>query len=130
MTSTPNTLDPATLTKAVVRAAERLELMHALPDALGMSADQVEELRAGRRQLDPARDEWPAAIRFTALFRALLSLVGSVENARQWLNTQHQTLADVPAAMVHSQDGIERVMRYLEHVQKYEIKLPPRGSLQ
>ena len=58
MSQPPNTLDPATLTKAVMRAAERLELLDALPAALGLTADEVHELRDGRMHLDPSRGAW------------------------------------------------------------------------
>jgi len=130
MNQSSTTLDPATLTKAVVRAAERLELIGALPQILGISAQVVDEWRAGRAHLDPTHAEWQTAIHFTGLFRALLSLVGSIENARTWLTTPHQTLASAPATLLQTPEGMELVLRYLGNVQKYEIKLPPRGRLQ
>lgn len=130
MNQSSNTLEPATLTKAVLRAAERLDVLDALPDALGMSAEDIDELRAGRLRLDPSGEAWQKATHFTALFRALLSLVGSIDNARSWLNTPHQTLAGIPSMLLRTPDGMQRIVRYLENVQKFEIKLPPRGSLQ
>jgi uncharacterized protein (DUF2384 family) len=121
--------NPAVLTKAVLRAAEHLELSAALPAILGMDTQAWSQIAAGERWLDPAGAEWQNAVRFTGLFRSLLSVVGTVDKARAWLVTAHETLGATPASLLQTPEGRNRVYRYLDSVQKYEIKLPPRGRV-
>ena len=121
------TADPAMLTKAVLRAAARLGLSDDLPMILGIESVHWKAIAAGDALLDPSRPEWQAATSFTSLFRALLTLVGTIDGAREWLATSHQTLGSEPTTLLRSTEGRERVLRYLDAVQKYEIKLPPRG---
>lgn len=125
MTTLPN---PAMLTKAVLRAGELFGLAHALPDIIGLTSAEWSKIANGERLLDPSAPEWQAATRFAGTFRALLTLAGSTDSARTWLATPHQTLGDAPAALLRTPEGQERVYRYLDAVQKYEIKLPPRGA--
>jgi uncharacterized protein (DUF2384 family) len=120
---------PAVLTKAVLRAAEHLELSTVLPAILGMDAPEWARIAAGERMLDPAREEWQNAVRFAGLFRSLLSLVGTPEQARVWLATAHKTLGAAPVSLLQTPEGRDRVYRYLDAVQKYEIRLPPRGRV-
>jgi hypothetical protein len=46
------------------------------------------------------------------------------------LSTPHQTLGAAPAEMLRTPEGRAHVLRYLDAVQKFEMKLPPRGTLQ
>jgi len=119
--------DAATLTKAVVTAAERLGMLDALPEILGVSMQTVAGMKAGTGSLDPGGRAWQAATRFASLFRSLITLLGDVERARTWLNESHQTLGDSPAQLLRAPGGLDRVVSYLDAVQKYEIKLPPRS---
>jgi uncharacterized protein (DUF2384 family) len=122
--------DSATLTKAVLRAAERLGLTETLHEIIEVDAASVNQMRKGEATLDPSRGEWEAATRFAGLFRSLLTLVDTTENARTWLSTPHQTLGAAPAEMLRTPEGRAHVLRYLDAVQKFEMKLPPRGTLQ
>jgi uncharacterized protein (DUF2384 family) len=122
--------DSATLTKAVLRAAERLGLIDTLHEILGIEAASLDRMRRGEAVLDASRSEWGEATRFAGLFRSLLTLVETTENARAWLSTPHQTLGAAPAEMLRTADGRAHVLRYLDAVQKFEMKLPPRGRLQ
>ena len=121
------TTDPTTLTKAVLRAAEHLGLSEALHDILSVEEHVVGSMAKGDYTLDPNRDEWTAATRFTGLFRSLVTLLGNTEDARAWLATQHQTLGDAPQQLLRTPQGRDALFRYLDAVQKYEIKLPPRS---
>lgn len=123
---TPTT-DPTTLTKAVVRAAERLGLTNDVPQILGIETAAWNAIVRGDGTLDASRPEWLAATNFASLFRSLLTLVGTLENARAWLSTPHQTLGTEPTTLLRTPEGRERVFRYLDAVQKFEMKLPPRG---
>jgi uncharacterized protein (DUF2384 family) len=120
--------DPATLRKAILRAAQVLDLTSELPQVLGIESSAWEALNADARGLVPGTTEWNAAARFAGLFRLLLSLVGTVPNAQQWLDQPHRTLGATPRSLLVSMEGLERVVRYLEAVQKFEVKLPPRSS--
>lgn len=122
--------DPALLTKAVLRAAEHLQLQAALPDILGVATQTANEIANGTRSLDPQADEWQEAVRFVGMFRSLLTLVGSAADARRWLASRDHALGDAPALLLRTPAGRERVYRYLDAVQKYEIKLPPSGRAQ
>jgi len=117
-------IDPATLTKAALRAADRLGLSDMLPDLLGIEAGLAGELTSGARTLDPGQPEWVAASKFLSIFRSLVTLAGGTEGARAWLVSPNQALGAVPADLLRHPDGRDRVLRYLEAVQKYEIKLP------
>ena len=121
--------DPATLKKAILRAAEVLGLIHELPHVLGVDAHSWSQLVANERALAPGTDEWNAAVRFASLFRSLLTLVGTAPNAQEWLDQSHRTLGASPRSLLKDPEGLERVIRYLDAVHKYEIKLPPRGEL-
>lgn len=125
MKSSQTTTDPATLKKAVLRAAEVLDLSQQLPEILGIDA---QTWLSTERTIAPDTAEWCSAVRFTSLFRSLLTLVGSVSNARAWLDQHHRTLGESPRALLTTPEGLERVVRYLDAVQKFEVKLPPRSS--
>ena len=127
MSDSPTTIDPTTLKKAVTRAAEVLDLTQALPRILGIDANAW---AASERALAPDSEEWRAAVRFAGLFRSLLTLVGSAAKAREWLDQPHRTLGESPRVLLQSPGGLERVVRYLDAVQKFEVKLPPRSAQQ
>lgn len=120
--------DPATLTKAVWRAADLLGLTQDLPEILDVDANALARVRSGAEGLQPDSPAWANAVRFTSLFRSLLTLVGNPENARAWLDTPHRTLGSPPRELLRSAAGRERVFGYLDNVQKYEFKLPPRSQ--
>ena len=121
--------DPATLKKAILRAAQVLNLTQELPSVLGTDANAWTQLSANERALVPGTDEWTGAVKFAGLFRALLSLVGTLPNALAWLDQPHRTLGASPRSLLSNPEGLERVVRYLDAVQKYEVKLPPRSGL-
>lgn len=125
MSDSLTTIDPATLKKAVLRAAEVLGLTDQLPSILGIDAKSSQ---ATALELAPGTDAWSAAVRFASLFRALLTLVGTVPKAREWLDQSHRTLGESPRALLQNPAGLDRVVRYLEAVQKFEVKLPPRSE--
>lgn len=122
------TTDPATLKKAILRAAQVLNLSEQLPQILGVDPHAWTLLSTNERALEPGTAEWNGAVRFASLFRSLLTLVGSVSNALEWLDQSHRTLGASPRSLLSSPEGLERVVRYLDAVQKFEVKLPPRSQ--
>lgn len=116
---------PALLTKALLRTAEQLQLGAQLPVLLALSPEDAAKLQAGARILDPNGDEWARAQKIVGLFRTLVSLLGTPERARAWLTEPNQTLGARPLELLRTAD-YEQVYRYLDAVQKHELRLPTR----
>lgn len=117
-------LSPALLTKAVCRAVDQLDLTENLSSLLRMSSQDIVQLRAGERVLDPQREEWQSALQVVGLFRTIVEVLGSVERARAWLGTPNETLGGRPLDLLGTPDA-ERVHRYLNSVRKHELRMPP-----
>lgn len=105
----------AVLTKAVARAAERLDISRAsLAKVLGVSAPTVTRLYSGEYQLDQRRKEWELAVLFVRVFRSLDSLVGNEQTARQWLKSENRGLNGRPVDLIRQTEGLVRVVHYLD----------------
>lgn len=103
------------LSKAVTRAAERLEISRAqLARILGLSAASVTRLHQGGYRLDPQRKEWELGALFVRLFRSLDSLVGNEQTARAWLRSENLALHDRPIDLIVNTEGLVRVVQYLD----------------
>lgn len=119
-----NQLSPALLTKAMLRAVDQLNLAAELPSLLQVPADDIPRMRAGERVLDPQREEWQGALQIVGLFRTIVELLGSVERAKVWLNSENETLGGRPVDLLGTPDA-ERVHGYLSSVRKHELRMPP-----
>jgi hypothetical protein len=117
-------MSPALLTKALLRAAEQLDLAADLSQLLGIEAAAGAQLQSGARLLDPANEEWAGALRFVGLFRTIIELLGTAERARAWLGTPNDTLGARPVDLLRSSDA-ELVYRYVSAVRKHELRMPP-----
>lgn len=108
--------DPSTvLTKAVARAAERLDISRALlAKILGVSPPTVTRLYSGEYKLDERRKEWEFALLFVRAFRSLDSIVGNEQTARQWLNSENRALNGRPVDLIRQTEGLVRVVHYLD----------------
>jgi hypothetical protein len=106
----------ATLSKAVVRAADILGLSQAaLSEVLGVSGATVSRLAGGSYLLQPARKrEWEFALLFVRLYRSLGALVGNDADARVWLRNENLALAARPLDLIRSAEGLVRVLQYLD----------------
>lgn len=114
---TPSTQpDPrAVLTKAVARAAERLEISRALLGRiLGVSPATVTRIYSGDYLLDERRKEWEFALLLVRVFRSLDSIVGNEQTARAWLRSENQGLNGRPLDLLHQTEGLVRVVHYLD----------------
>jgi transcriptional regulator with XRE-family HTH domain len=107
---------PATLTKAVVRAAGFLGLSQAaLADVLGVSGATVSRLVSGAYSLQPTRKrEWEFALLFVRLYRSLDAIVGNDRDAQTWLRSSNRALGVQPAELLRSAEGLVRVLHYLD----------------
>jgi transcriptional regulator with XRE-family HTH domain len=107
--------DAAVLSKAFVRAADRLGLSQRDSAALlGVSEATLSRV-AGGRPIDPASKEGEIALLFLRIFRSLDAVVGgNPDHARAWLHADNRHLGGVPAALIETVPGIVRVAEYLD----------------
>jgi hypothetical protein len=107
----------ATLSKAVIRAAELLALRQTIvADVLGVSEPTVSRLFSGVYKLDAGRKrEWEFALLFVRLFRSLDAILGHGEEARQWLQGPNRAFAgERPVELIRHAQGLIRVLNYLD----------------
>ena len=108
--------DPApVLAKAVLSAAGRLGVRNRqLAAIIGSSEASVSRLQHGRG-LDPHTKEGELALLFLRLYRSLDALVGGDDDkARRWLSSENTHLGGVPAARIHTVEGLVDVVQYLD----------------
>lgn len=108
--------DPSSvLTKAVTRAAERLDISNTLlAKILGLSASTVTRLYNGGYKLDSRRKEWEFALLFIRVFRSLDSIVGDEQTARKWLGSENRGLNGRPIDLICQTEGLVSVAHYLD----------------
>lgn len=105
----------AVLSKAVARAAEKLDVSKSLlAKVLGVSPPTVTRLYAGQYQLDQKRKEWDFALLFVRVFRSLDSIVGDESTARKWLTSENLGLNGKPVDLIRNTEGLVRVVQYLD----------------
>ena len=103
------------LSKAVSRAAERLQLSRAmLATILGVSPATITRLYDGKYLLDQKRKEWDFALLFVRVFRSLDSIVSNDEAARVWLTNENLALNARPIDLIIQTEGLVRVVHYLD----------------
>ncbi len=109
--------EAAVVTKAVLRAAGRLELSNrAMSVVLGLSEATVSRMGAGGYQLDPGGKPFELAVLFLRLFRSLDAIAGGdVTVARAWLRNPNTALGAAPIALIESVAGLVNVVAYLDH---------------
>ena len=105
----------AVLTKALLRAADRLALRQRdLAAILGSSEASVSRLNQERR-LDPASKEGELALLFLRAYRSLDALVGGDTAAsREWLHADNTHVGGIPAERIRTVEGLVDVVRYLD----------------
>jgi hypothetical protein len=105
----------AVLTKALLRAADRLALRQRdLAAILGSSEASVSRLNQERR-LEPASKEGELALLFLRAYRSLDALVGGdTTAAREWLHADNTHVGGVPAERIRTVEGLVDVVRYLD----------------
>ena len=109
----------AVVTKAVVRAAERLALSNrVLAAVLGVSEATVSRMSkpsAQSYQLDPGSKPYELAVLFVRLYRSLDTLVdGDVAAARAWLRNDNTAIGATPLSQISTVAGLVNVIGYLD----------------
>ena len=115
-------LQPATptksgvVTKAVVRAAERLDVSNrSLGRIVGLSEASVSRMSRRAFELAPGDKSFELGLLFIRLFRSLDAIVGGDEAvARQWLRNPNTALGDTPLALIETVPGLVNVLAYLD----------------
>lgn len=104
------------LTAAVLRASALLEITQSsLAHILGLSPSTVSRMANGTYALDEQKKEWELGALFVRLFRSLDAVVGSNDSAaRAWLNGDNAALIGRPVDLIHSAEGLVRVVQYLD----------------
>ncbi len=103
------------LSKAVARAAERLDVSRSLlARVLGVSPATITRLYKGHYLLEQERKEWEFALLFVRVFRSLDSILGDEGTARKWLNSENRGLNGRPIELIRSTEGLVRVVQYLD----------------
>ncbi|MCB1377999.1 MAG: DUF2384 domain-containing protein [Alphaproteobacteria bacterium] len=109
--------DPAqVLTKAVVRAASRLEVTaKALSAILGLSEASVSRMKQGDFKLEVGTKPFELGVLFVRLFRSLDAIVGGDEAvARSWLRSANLVLDGRPLDKISTIAGLTDVIAYLD----------------
>ena len=110
--------DPArVLTKAVLRAADILEVpQRTLAEIIGVSASTVSRAANGGAPVDPDSKAGELARLWVRVFRSLDAIVGSNDvAARAWLNGANAACGRVePIERVRSAGGLNHVRHYLD----------------
>jgi uncharacterized protein (DUF2384 family) len=108
--------EAATLSKAVVRAAQLLRLRQStLAGILGISAATASRLVAGKYRFHPSRrHEWEFALLFVRFFRALDAILGHGAQAQAWLHGPNTALGAAPVDLITKPQGLVRVVDYLD----------------
>lgn len=106
----------AVLSKAVVRAAERMKLSQAqLARALGLSPATASRLHAGTWRLSPDSKPWELAALLVRVYRSLDAITGGKLDAmRAWLHSDNTALGGEPAKLLGSVEGLIHVLHYLD----------------
>ena len=110
------TAESAVLTKAALRAGERLGLAgSALGAIIGLSEASLSRMRSGRLALEPGTKPYELALLFVRLFRSLDAITGGDEAvARAWLTNDDRALGGKPVTKIRTIPGLMDTLAYLD----------------
>lgn len=108
--------EAAVLTKAVLRAAEQLEITNrVLATVIGVSEATVSRMRSGEYELQRGQKAFELAVLFVRLFRSLDAIVGGDKTvARAWLGNANRALDNQPLQLIQTIPGLMNVIGYLD----------------
>lgn len=108
--------EQAVLTKAALRAAERLGVTaKTLAAIIGVSEATVSRFRGNAAVLERGTKPFELAILFVRLFRSLDAIVGGDEAvARAWLQNSNTALGASPIERIRTVTGLVDVIAYLD----------------
>jgi Protein of unknown function (DUF2384) len=108
--------DDAVLSKAVLRAAERLDLSSAaLAKILGVSGPTITRMRQGTYTLERNDKVFELAALFVRVYRSLDAIAGGDDTvAAAWLKSDNTALRDKPVNLIQKVTGLIDVLHYLD----------------
>jgi transcriptional regulator with XRE-family HTH domain len=114
-TSTDTSSEGAVLTKATIRAADRLGLSQkVLANVLGLSEAVISRMRNGGYVLERGKAFELAAL-FIRLYRSLDAIVsGDEKSARAWMKNNNLVLGAQPIDLIQKVQGLMHVIQYLD----------------
>ena len=106
----------AVLTKATLRAAQRLGLTNKLlATVIGVSEATVSRMRSGAYKLQRGQKSFELAVLFLRLYRSLDAIVGGDDTvAGAWLTNRNTILDAAPLALIQTVPGLMNVIQYLD----------------
>ena len=110
------TVESAALTKATLRAAEKLGLKNRiLASIIGVSEPTVSRMSKGAYFLQPDEKSFELSALFVRLYRSLDAIVGGDEKvAQSWFSNENSALGDTPINLVRKVSGLIHVIQYLD----------------
>jgi hypothetical protein len=110
------TVEAAALTKATLRAAEKLGLKNrVLASIIGISEPTMSRMSKGAYFLQPNEKSFELSALFVRLYRSLDAIVGGDEKvARSWFTNHNSALEDTPINLVQKVSGLIHVIQYLD----------------
>jgi len=108
--------ESAAVTKATIRAAQKLELKNRMLSAvIGLSPPTISRMSRGEYELDRTSKAFQLSVLFVRLYRSLDSVVSGDERvARAWLNNANVPLGDKPINLIQNVSGLVNVIDYLD----------------
>ena len=108
--------DAALMTKATIRAAERLSIKSkVLARIIGVSEATVSRMRQGEHPLEPHQKPFELAVLFVRLFRSLDAMTdGDEKVAAAWLVNANSALGGRPIDLIQTVSGLGNVIQYLD----------------
>ena len=104
------------LTQAVLNVAKYLGLNDGqLSSALGVSADELYDLKLGSKQLIENTTSFVRAIYIVRVYRSIFAIMGGDELVmRQWMKSPNTALDAIPIEIINTSEGLESVANYLD----------------
>ena len=106
----------AVVTKALLRAADRLDLTNkALAAVIGVSEATLSRMRSGTYRLQEEQKAFELAVLFVRLYRSLDAIVGGDDAvAGAWLRNRNAVLDAEPLDAIQTVPGLMNVIQYLD----------------
>jgi uncharacterized protein (DUF2384 family) len=110
------TSDSAIISKAAIRAADRLSLpSRTLARIIGVSEASISRMRRGEYRLEKNQKPFELAVLFIRLYRSLDAVVGGDDAvAKAWLTNQNTALDAAPINLIQTVSGLANVINYLD----------------
>jgi hypothetical protein len=108
--------EAAVLTKAALRAAERLAIKNnVFAKIVGVSEPTVSRMRKGEFRLERGQKPFELAVLFVRFFRSLDAIVGGNDGvAADWIKNNNIALGAAPLALIQTVAGLVDVIAYLD----------------